>query len=210
MATLQNGLFNDPKVQQRIFLGIEKGALIKINALVIHQTGAPTAQHTFNSYQKGRHGAHFLIDKMGKIYQTAKLNKKAHHVGKIKSKCYETKACTKVQLQIATQILFSKRLKYPTRVTNLHKNKNENENENENIKPYPDRYPINSDSIGIEIVGNYNKQIKIYENISPLQNKSLQWLISELFILFTITKADIYRHPEISYKMPSEAGTAIW
>lgn len=52
----------DPKVQQRLFPGIEKGPLANVNALVIHQTGAPTAQHTFNSYQNGGHGAHFLID----------------------------------------------------------------------------------------------------------------------------------------------------
>lgn len=202
MATLQNGLLKDPKIQQRLFPGIEKGPLGKVNALVIHQTGAPTAQHTFNSYQNGGHGAHFLIDKMGKIYQTAKLNKKAHHVGKIKSKCYETKSCTKAQLQAATQILFKKGQKYSTRVTNLHNS--------EKLKPYPDRYPLNSDSIGIEIVGNYNNKTKLYESVGPLQNQSLQWLIGELFTLFSITKADVYRHPEISYKMPTEAGTATW
>ena len=202
MAILQNGNFKDPKVQQRIFAGIEKGPLTKANALVIHQTGAPTAQHTFNSYQNGGHGAHFLIDKMGKIYQTANLNKKTHHVGKIKSKCYETKACTKSQLQAATQILFKKGQKYSTNVSNLHAA--------EKVKSYPDRYPLNSDSIGIEIVGNYDKKSKVYESVGALQNQSLQWLIGELFTLFAITKADIYRHPEVSYKMPSEAGTATW
>jgi N-acetyl-anhydromuramyl-L-alanine amidase AmpD len=202
MATLQKGLFKDLKVQQRLFPGIEKGPLTKVNALVIHQTGAPTTQHTFNSYQNGGHGAHFLIDKMGKIYQTANLNKKAYHVGKIKSKCYETKVCTKAQLQAATQILFKKGQKYSTNVTNLHNS--------EKVKSYPDRYPLNSDSIGIEIVGDYDINAKAYESVGPLQNQSLKWLIGELLTLFSITKADIYRHPKISYKMPSEAGTATW
>lgn len=202
MATLKNGLFKDPKVQQRLFPSIEKGPLTNVNALVIHQTGAPTAQHTFNFYEKGDHGAHFLIDKIGNIYQTANLNKKTHHVGKIKSKCYETKACTKSQLQAAVQILSKKGQKYTTSITNLHNS--------ETNKPYPDRYPLNSDSIGIEIVGNYDKKTKVYERVGPLQNQSLQWLIGELCTLFAITKADIYRHPEISYKMPSEAGAATW
>ncbi len=77
MATLKNGILIDPKVQKRLFTGIEKGPLANVNALVIHQTGAPTAQHTFNSYQNGSHGAHLLIDKMGKIYQTATKQKLA-------------------------------------------------------------------------------------------------------------------------------------
>lgn len=153
-------------------------------------------------FQQGGHGAHFFIDKMRKIYQTAKLDKKAFHVGKIKSKCYETKVCTKAQLQVATQILFKKGQKYSISVTNLHNN--------EKIKSYPDRYPLNSDSIGIEIVGSYDNKTKAYESVGLLQNQSLQWLIGELFTLFPITKADIYRHPEISYKMPSEAGTSAW
>ncbi|WP_460049479.1 N-acetylmuramoyl-L-alanine amidase [Sessilibacter sp. MAH2] len=78
------------------------------------------------------------------------------------------------------------------------------------MKAYPDRYPLNSDSLGIEIVGNYDIKTKAYENVAPLQNQSLQWLIAELFMLFSITKADVYRHPEVSYKMPTEAGTATW
>ena len=202
MTTLKNGILQDPKIKQRIFSGIEKGLLAKVNSLVIHQTGAPTAQHTFNSYQAGGHGAHFLIDKLGVIYQTAGLDKETHHVGKIKSKCYETKACTKAQLQTATKILFQKGKKYSKRVKDLH--------DSEKAKPFSDRYPLNTDSIGIEIVGNYDIKSKTYEGVSPLQNQSLQWIIAELFTAFKITKADVYRHPEVSYKMASEASTAKW
>lgn len=202
MPTLKNGLLIDPKVHQRIFSNLEKGPLTSVNALVIHQTGAPTAQHTFNSYQQASHGAHFLIDKTGKIYQTANLEKKAYHVGKIKSKCYENNSCTTAQLQQVTNILFAKGKSYSSRISNLHSH--------EKAKPYPDRFPLNSDSIGIEIVGNYDSAAKSYESVSAQQNTSLQWLIGVLFQLFKLTKADIYRHPEVSYKMPSEAGTAQW
>ena len=202
MATLIGGILNDPKIRQRIFSGIEKGPLITTKALVIHQTGAPTAQHTFNSYQQGGHGAHFLIDKHGIIYQTANLTRKTYHVGKIKSKCYETKACNKSQLQMITNILLQTGQSYSTSVKDLHNH--------EKNKAYPDRYPLNEDSIGVEIVGKFDVQKNTYEPVSLLQNQSLQWLIGELFNYFPISKADIYRHPEISYKMPSEAGTARW
>jgi N-acetyl-anhydromuramyl-L-alanine amidase AmpD len=202
VAVLNAGILKDKKIMQRIFPGIEKGPLMKVNAMVIHQTGASTAQHSFNSYMNGGNGAHFLIDKQGIIYQTAHLDKKTYHVGKIRSKCYETSVCSKSQLQAVTLILSKPGRSYPDRVSDLH--------QYEKRKIYPDRYPLNEDSIGIEIVGNYNKSKKIYESVLGLQNHSLSWLIGELFNHFKITKADIYRHPEVSYKIPSEASTAIW
>ena len=117
---------------------------------MIHQTGAATAEQTFNSYRAGGCGAHFLIDKAGKIYQTARLNRKAYHVGRIKSRCYATKACTKAQLQAVTKILFQKDKLYSEIVKEVH--------HFERSKPYPDRFPLNSDSLGIEIVGAYRSE----------------------------------------------------
>lgn len=202
MSILQGGVLKDKKIFQRIFPNIEKGPLKKVNAVVIHQTGAPTAQSSFNSYMNGGYGAHFLIDNSGTVYQTAHLDKKTYHVGKIKSKCFEASICSSNQLQAVRQILFKSGKSYPDRVRDLDKH--------ERKKGYPDRYPLNEDSIGIEIVGNYNKSKKIYDGVTGLQNQSLGWLISELFTHFSITKADIYRHPEVSYKTPSEASTATW
>lgn len=139
---------------------------------------------------------------MSKIYQTASLRKKTYHIGKIKSKCYETRECTKEQLQAVTNILFQQGEKYLTRIKNLHNS--------EKTKSYSDRYPTNSDSIGIEIVGNYDQNTDSYESVNLLQNQSLQWLISKLFEVFSIAAADFYKHPEISYKKSSEASTATW
>ncbi|WP_020409246.1 peptidoglycan recognition protein family protein [Hahella ganghwensis] len=202
MSAVKAGILTDKRVTQKIYSGIEKGILKKVDALVIHQTGALTAQHTFNSYAKGGHGAHFLIDKAGNIFQTAHLDKKTYHVGKVRSKCYELKVCSKAQLQTVTKILFNKSKSYPARVSELHSS--------EKAKSYPDRYPINEDSLGIEIVGNYNVKAKTYEAVSAIQNSSLQWLVAELANHFSITTADVYRHPEISYKMASEASSASW
>ena len=49
-----------------------------------------------------------------------------------------------------------------------------------------------------------------YEAVTPAQNTSLQWLLGELYSHFSLTKADIYRHPEVSYKNPGEAKGASW
>lgn len=79
----------------------------------------------------------------------------------------------------------------------------------ERAKAYPDRYPVNSDSVGIELVGAHIDD-KNYEKITVQQNASLQWLINELYKHFSLTSGDVYRHPEVSYKNPGEASTAVW
>ncbi len=202
MSKLVNGVLISEEITQKIFSSIEKGRLIKINAVIIHQTGAATAQHTFNSYEKGGNGAHFLIDKEGVIYQTAHLTKKTHHIGKIRSKCFESGHCSKEELKKATDILYEKGKSYPLRTLNLHKS--------EKKKTYPTRYPTNDDSIGIEIVGSFNKAKKEYKAISKVQNSSLKWLIGQLHSHYAITSLDVYRHPEVSYKQASEASSATW
>lgn len=199
---LKDGVLNHTKINQKIYSGIEKGPLKSVNAVVVHQTDAPTAEHTFNSYSKGGHGAHFLISKKGEIFQTARLNQITHHVGKIKSKCYESKSCEKNELTKVKEILFKPKTPYGTRIKNLH--------DREKNKTYPNRYPLNSDSLGIEIVGDYIEKTKSYEAVSTMQNNALNWLINELYNHFNISHLDIYRHPEVSYKQPTEAQTANW
>lgn len=84
----KDGMLVEGKVILRRFPTIEHGKLSGVHAIVVHQTDAPTAQHTFNSYIAGGNGAHFLIDKNGQIYQTASMNMRCYHVGRlIKSKC---------------------------------------------------------------------------------------------------------------------------
>ena len=80
---------------------------------------------------------------------------------------------------------------------------------NDRAKSYPDRYPVNSDSIGIELVGKHIDS-KRYETVTSTQNTSLQWLLGELYNHFSLTSSDIYKHPEVSYKHPGEASTATW
>ena len=53
MSKLVNGILANERIIQKIFIDLEKGRLIKINAVIVHQTGAATAKHTFNSYEAG-------------------------------------------------------------------------------------------------------------------------------------------------------------
>ncbi|WP_275957694.1 N-acetylmuramoyl-L-alanine amidase [Rosenbergiella gaditana] len=72
----KNGLVDAERIIVKRFSTIERGKLDKVNGIIVHQTNSPTAQSTFNSYnQTSANGAHFLIDKDGKIYQTASLLK---------------------------------------------------------------------------------------------------------------------------------------
>lgn len=203
MSKLINGELQDTKVTQKIFKSLHKGKIAKVNAIVVHQTGATSAQSTFNSYQSASHGAHFLIDKQGTIYQTALTNQIAHHVGRLKSKCIDQPAsCSASDLSAANAVYLQKGISYSVRVKNLHTH--------EKAKTYPDRYPTNNDSVGIEIVGNYIAKNNAYEAVNAKQNASLKWLVSELSTHLGLQTGDVYKHPTVSYKQPSEASTASW
>lgn len=91
----KNGLVDATRISVKRFRTIERGDMDQVNGIVVHQTCGSTAESAFNSYQSaGANGAHFLIDKEGKIYQTASLFKVTNHVGNIRSRCYMEKKCT--------------------------------------------------------------------------------------------------------------------
>lgn len=194
----EHGMLIDNSVTSKRFSHIEHGDLKVIHAIVVHQTDTKTASQTFNSYKGGGNGAHFLIDKSGMIYQTASLKKRCYHVGRrIKSKCLEInkKNCTSKEMSKILALRWAKQI---IAIDKYERQKN-----------YPDRYPVNSDSVGIEIVGKYLDDEK-YEQVTAPQNTSLQWLISELYDHYGLDNNDIFRHPDVSYKMESEASTAVW
>ncbi|GAA4364392.1 peptidoglycan recognition protein family protein [Kangiella marina] len=200
-AKIESGKLLHSKVEHKVYKGLHKGDMNSPKAIVVHQTGAATAQHTFNSYTSSPHGAHFLISKTGKIYQTALINKYTYHVGKLRSRCIETNDCSKAELAKANAIYLKKGESYGIRVKKLHKH--------ELGKNYPDRYPSNTESIGIEIVGDHSTK-NGYETVNALQNTSLEWLVAQLNKLLCLEDNDVYRHPEVSYKQSSEASSAKW
>ena len=48
------------------------------------------------------------------------------------------------------------------------------------------------------------------EPVTSKQNTSLQWLITELVFTLKVPMTEIFRHPDVSRKNPSEASTAKW
>jgi len=201
-AQIKDGKLISSRVADRIQSGIEKGSLTTVHALVVHQTGAATSASSFSSYQAGQNGAHFLVDTDGSIFQTARVDQKCWHVGKIRAKCQEMKACAPDELKSINAILFKRGESYAVRIKNLH--------EHESDKSYPDRYPINEDSLGIEIVSAFNERTDTYDAVNKSQNDSLAWLIGTLERLLAIGDADVYTHGSIGYKQKSEGSTANW
>lgn len=199
----KNGLVDATRITVKRFRAIERGDMDKVNGIVVHQTSSPTASSTFNSYQNsGANGAHFLIDKDGTIYQTASLRRITNHVGYLQSRCLIKKSCSPQEFE---KVMIMDRIK-PTR------KKSEKVHHYETKKEFPERYPYNADSIGIEIVGKAEKinGKDVYESVNERQNESLKWLVTELSETLGVTLSDIYRHPDIGRKNETEASTAKW
>lgn len=179
---------------------IERGVLRRIRGIIVHQTGGASGASSLNSYtMKEANGAHFLIDKDGTIYQTASLFRQTWHVGRLRARCLAEYRCSSTELQALKR--FSPKAEHRMEIA----------------KDVPQRYPSNEDSVGIEIVGaaaagkgqNQAEQ-GIYEMVNAQQNASLRWLVAELTSTFKIPMTEIFRHPVVSRKNPTEARSALW
>lgn len=201
MSAILDGKLIDPKVTLKISSTIERGPLLTVNAIVVHQTGAATATSSLESYKGDANGAHFLIDKDGTIYQTARVNQMTYHVGRIKSRCLETHTCAKEETKAINALLHAPNLSYQARIGNL--------SDYEKTKTYPDRYPSNGDSIGIELVGE-TEATGSYVTPTAAQTAALKYLVEVLQKELKLTSTEVFRHPEVSYKEPSEAKDATW
>ncbi|MBU1353889.1 MAG: N-acetylmuramoyl-L-alanine amidase [Gammaproteobacteria bacterium] len=213
----EQGMLVSAHVRPRRFSQIERQPLSEVKGIVVHQTGAERALSSFNSYGNANaNGAHFLIDKDGVIYQTASVFKRTNHVGSLQARCLAEYTCKPAE--------FKKSNSFPQTgaVDRMHAI--------EMLKSVPARYPSNVDSIGIEIVGKpslppgktppagatpkqkevYFNNNAVYESVNAAQNVSLRWLVSELIQALKISKDEVFRHPVVSRKNPTEASTASW
>lgn len=182
-----DGMLNDSRVIQERRTSIERGEMMVIRGIIVHQTGGASAQSSLNSYRgKNANGAHFLIDKDGTVYQTASLYRQTWHVGKIRARCVAEHRCSEAEV-------FS-----PSR-----------ENAREMEKLVPERYPANVDAVGIELVGVPDAK-GVYESVSSEQDTSLKWLVDTLLNAFRVSSSEVFRHPTVSYKTESEAASARW
>jgi len=192
-----------PRVKLSIIPNIEIRHMEYVNGIIIHQTDSKSAQSTLDTY-KGpeKVGAHFLIDKDGTIYQTASIYKMTHHVGMLRVRCQAERRCKPVEVKKFKGMKWSEFKRYSK--------------EQEIRKRYPDRHPFNADSIGIELVGEAlpreerNQSKRVFEAVTDEQNMSLQWLVFELTVSLGLSMKNIFRHPIVSYKNPTEAETARW
>lgn len=192
LALDKDGMVQDPKVRAARQSTIERGDMAKVNGIIVHQTGGSTAASSLSSYKNvGASGAHFLIERDGTVYQTASVNKKTWHVGKLKARCLVEQRCTPVELKALKKF-------NPTA-----------ENNQEKTKQVPDRYPSNDASIGIELVSKVLAN-GTYEAVTADQNTSLHWLVSEIQTTLSVPVTEVFRHPEVSRKNPTEAQSAKW
>lgn len=68
-------------------------------------------------------------------------------------------------------------------------------------------YPNNSNSIGIEVVGNYNKKTKSWESVTPKQQRAVAGLVQSLMNIYGLNIHNLYNHEDISYKTAGEGRT---
>ncbi len=187
MLQIKDGKIVGSKVIDKIESKIEKGAMSAVHGIIVHQTGGSTAASAFSSYAAGNAGAHLLIDKDGTIYQTARLNQVAWHIGKLRPRCVVELTCPAPK-------------KWDPSGTHR----------TEIAKAWPARYPSNFDSIGIEIVSAFDSKKSEYEAVTAEQNASLTWIVSELIATLGLVATEVFRHPDVSYKQATEAATAKW
>jgi N-acetyl-anhydromuramyl-L-alanine amidase AmpD len=174
--------------------------MVKVHGMIVHQTGGLTAQSSLSSYTRPKaNGAHFLIDRDETIYQTASLHKQTWHVGSLKTRCVVEIRCTPAELNALKR--FDPR----------------GEHRREMAKPVPERYPSNQDSIGIEIVGGLapgdsrlSAEKGVYEDVNKRQNDSLRWLVQAISMTLSVPMTEVFRHPVVSRKNPTEAASAQW
>lgn len=74
----------------------------------------------------------------------------------------------------------------------------------ESARPYPDRYPTNRDSIGIEVVATYNARTKTWQEPTEAQTASIQRLVGTLQQNYGLNDRDVYEHDRISFKTQGE------
>lgn len=142
-------------------------------------------------------------------YQTASLFRRTRHVGFLKPRCLAEHRCQPSGFRLLT-------------FREIH--------QVEMAKPSPERYPSNDDSVGIELVGQaqlpatlrvpaeldelgkkrFFDQHAVYEGLTGAQQSSLTWLLDALRASLKIPAAEVFRHPDVSRKNPTEAASARW
>jgi hypothetical protein len=103
----KDGWVVNPKVIAMRRPHLAHGKMTHISGIIVHQTGAKTAQSTLDSYlNAGANGAHFLIDKDGTIYQTGSVFWQQWHVGKLQVRCLAEMTCKPVEVKALAKMSY--------------------------------------------------------------------------------------------------------
>ena len=194
----QDGFMTDPGILHTPIPQIQHGAMSRPNGIVLHRTESGSATSTLNAWRTGPGGtgAHFLIDKDGTIHQTIRVDRQAWHVGAIRSRGEMEGTIVpedQRELEHARAGQAEWRAGAVRAVSRV-----------ETTRPYPERYPTNGDSLGIEIVARYVPATRTWEAPTPEQTTSIQRLLGILQRNFGLTDHDVYQHDVISRKTPGE------
>jgi len=193
---------------------LEVENLKDVHAVVIHRTENNNLSEAINAFSdKKRVGTHFIIDKDGTIYQTASLNKTTQHVGNIMAKCEEVgeydlekkysrridKNCTKLEKEeIAKATAGTKG--WGEVFSNML-------SDHEKNKEYPYRNPKNTDSVGIEFIGKFDKNTGKFESVTKEQAESGRKLVE--YIQKKYKDSDLYAHDDIAPKTKNEGADVL-
>ena len=203
MATLDKGKLVDPAIEVKLYAAIEHGSLDAVHAIVLHRTDSSTATSTLDAYAGGKQtGAHFLIDKAGKIYQTARVDQVCWHVGILLARCQVEQGCNPQELKTIASLMHAPGVGFGARARSLSRH--------EVAKTYPSRYPSNNDSLGIEVVGKFDPAQKSYEAATAEQLKSVKYLVDLLVQQFSLKLlSDVFAHGAIARKEVTEGAQLL-
>jgi len=181
-----NGYVQNAGFQMHPIAALELGAITGPVAIVMHRTVSTSAESALSAFTRGI-GTHFVIDKDGTTYQCADLRRRTAHVGPIRSRCFIEDTCPLVETTTFTG--WTSRMKC---------------HDHEKVKRYPDRYPMNEDSVGIEVVAMYDATLGKWDAANPPQSLSIHFLVDFLKDEYGLSYADIYQHDEIAWKTAGE------
>ena len=193
-----DGFLTDPGITRTPVAGVEHGAMPQVNGIVLHRTESSTASSTLNSWRSRTDGvgAHFLIDRDGTIHQVASVDRQAWHVGPVRSRG-EVEGTITPEDQREVDAARGGRAEWTGTAARAV-------GRLEATRPYPERYPTNGDSVGIEVVGRYNAGTQTWDAPTPEQTASIRSLVGSLQTNFGLNDNDVYQHDVISRKTPGE------
>lgn len=193
-----DGFLTDPGITRTPVAWVQHDAMPQVNGIVLHRTESSTASSTLDSWRSRTDGvgAHFLIDRDGTIHQTASVDRQAWHVGPIRSRG-EVEGTISREDQREVDAARGGRAEWTGTAARAV-------GRLEATRPYPERYPTNGDSIGIEVVGRYNAATRTWDAPTPEQRASINRLVGSLQTNFGLNDNDVYQHDVISRKTPGE------